>query len=230
MQRARILVIEDNEDLRKALHAVLSLDYDIDTFRDAETALINITPGRYNLIIVDLGLPGMDGYKFCANLRAQENLKEIPIIILSGRMGIEDKLMGFQLGAIDFLTKPVDSRELKARIQAHISRAGTNQMVKPSQVGPFRADLLTQTFSYSHEGSQTDLHVSSLEFRLLHYFLTHSNHVLSRQQLLDNVWGNTRNVTDRSVDSLISKVRQKLGPYGRCLQSVHGAGYKLTIP
>lgn len=231
MERSRILVIEDCDSARKALYMNLARDYDVDAVGDAETALANLSARPYDLIILDLGLPGMDGHKFCASLRSDESLASVAIIVLSGRLCIEDKLMSFSLGAGDFVQKPVDLRELRARIQVQLKQRakeqGSQQLL---EVGPFHGNLLTQIISYWEGGQKIEINTSPLEFKLLHFFLTHLNHVISRQQLLDKVWGRDRNVTERSVDALISKLRQKLGPYAKYLQAVHTVGYRFSTP
>lgn len=231
MERARVLIIEDCENARRALHDALARDYEVDSFGDAESALAKLNSIHYDLVIVDLGLPGMDGYRFCASLRSNDDLSDVSIIILSGRTAVEDKLMGFSLGAGDFVQKPVDLRELRARIQIQLNRKSKEEKVGQFvQVGPFHGNLLKQVISYWERGRKIEIRTSPLEFKLLHFFLTHIDHIVSRHQLLDQVWGSDRHVTDRSVDALISKVRQKLGPYAHYLQSVHGAGYRFSSP
>lgn len=230
--RPRILVVEDCAVAREALYLGLRRHYDVEGLGDAESALSHISSQqRYDVIVLDLGLPGMDGYKFCSLVRANEAFSDIAIIILSGRFAVEDKLMGFSLGAVDFVQKPVDIRELKARIDIHLAN---NAKAQPDrsvfEVGPLQGNLLTQVISYWDGTNKVVLRTSPLEFKLLHYFLTHVDHVLSRHQLLDRVWGNERNVTDRSVDALISKVRIKLGPYGQFLTAVQSVGYRFEAP
>jgi len=227
MERSRILVVEDCPNAREGMQLVLNREYDVDTVPSAEKAMLALSERDYDLIILDVGLPGIDGYKFCAGLSVQEKFANIPVIILTGRSDIEDKLIGFSVGAKDFLSKPVDFRELKARILVHVQKRRAEAKNRTQiQVGPFRADSIRQTASYVFEGKNVDINLSPLEFKLLYFFLTHIDQAMSREQLLDNVWGHSRNVADRSVDALTSKLRQKIGPFSQLIQAAPGIGYK----
>ncbi len=152
------------------------------------------------------------------------------IIIHSGRIEIEEKLMGFSLGADDYAPKPCDPRELRARIDRQLQKRSVEvTSARRFQAGPFSGDLAKQSMSYQLDGSSVEIRLSTLEFRLIHFFMTHVDHVLGREQILNEVWGDSRNVGDRSVDAMISKLRLKLGPYGTVIQSVHGAGYRFCL-
>lgn len=231
MDKAKILIVEDCKVTREALCELLRRDYDVENVGDAESALTKLAQMTFDLIIVDIGLPVMDGYKFCASLRAQDATANMPIIIFSGRGDIEDKLIGFSLGACDYVSKPVDLRELKARIQIQLKKttAGWPEH-QHFEVGPFQLSPVHQSVSVWANDQRLELQPSPLEYRLLYFFLTHIDHVLSREQLLNQVWGNSRFVSDRSVDAIISKLRQKLGPHAELLQSVRGQGYRFCKP
>lgn len=231
MDRSRILIIEDHEDAREAMRLALSKEFDVHSVGSAEKALESLNEKEFDLIIMDVGLPGMDGYKLCASLKSHEKHSEIPVIFLTGRMDLEDKLLGFSVGAQDFVSKPVDLRELRARVSVHTQKRKEElQKSTQIQVGPFQVDTVTQAASYRHEGKTVDIKLSPLEFKLLYFFLTHIDHVLTRDQLLDRVWGDSRHVNDRSVDALTSKLRQKLGPYGDLIQATTGVGYRFLKP
>lgn len=217
--------------MREALSGALRFDYHVDAVGDAETALTKLSSEKFDLVIVDLGLPNMDGHKFCAKVKSQEKTSDIAVIIFSGNTDIENKLIGFSVGANDYMSKPADLRELKARIQIQLKKVKTaRQQEQFLDVGPFHANLVNHSISIWTQGEKKELDTSPLEFRLLHFFLTHLDHVLSREQLLDHVWGNARNVNDRSVDAVVSKLRQKLGAHSVLLKSVHGAGYRFCRP
>lgn len=231
MERSKILIIEDCELSRETLSEALRSQYDVETVGDAEGAFVCLEQKRYDLLILDLGLPGMDGHKFCARLRETETIANTPIIIHSGRCEIEEKMLGFSLGAKDFIIKPVDLRELRARIQVHLGQKKIEaQAARVLQVGPFECNFVNQTVSYWAQGNKMDIVGSQLEFKLLHFFLTHIEHVVSRDQLLDQVWGDARHVSDRSVDAFVCKLRRKLGPYAVLLQSVYRVGYRFCDP
>lgn len=231
MPLSKILVIEDCSEMRKVLCDALSAEYEVESVGDAETAIQKINEVVFNLIIVDVGLPQMDGYKFCATLSANSKTEKTPIIIFSGRTDIEDKLIGFSLGASDYIPKPVDLRELRARVAFQIKNASHTQVEsRLLTVGPFQANPVTQIITVLEGQQRIDLQLSFLEYRVFYFFLTHIDHVLSRQQLLDQIWGETRFVNDRNVDATISKLRQKMGAHSELLQSVRGAGYRFCKP
>jgi DNA-binding response OmpR family regulator len=231
MARSRILIVEDCPTTRQALCDLLKGTYDVEVEADAESALPRLADEDFDLIILDLGLPQMDGYKFCARIRAQEKTAKTPIIIFSGRNDIEDKLVGFSLGACDYVQKPVDWRELKARIQIQLKNSAVTESVQEEQeIGPLRINLIKQRAFIHDTAGWSEINLSPLEFKLLNHFLSHVDHVINREQLLDQVWGRDHHVSDRSVDVMISKLRAKLGPHGTLLQSVRGAGYRFNRP
>lgn len=231
MKKAKILFIEDSTDLQEAVALSLSKEYEIHAAVDAEAALLMFDKVHYDLLIVDLGLPKMSGYKLCTIIRSQEKNSQVPIIIYSGSIDVEDKLMGFSLGANDYFAKPGDLRELKARIQIQLKKSNNNPVDRQIlEIAPFHLNLITQSIYLKRDGSKKLMDLSSLEFRVLHFFMTHIDRVVSREQLLDQVWGNSRHVNDRSVDALISKLRHKLGDMSGLIQSVHGTGYRFINP
>lgn len=229
MEKPKILLVEDDNQLREATSSYLRSDFTVMVAADGETALRLIEQNKFELILLDLGLPGMDGHRLLASIRASE--VKIPMLILSGRTGVEEKLMGFSLGADDFVAKPADPRELRARIHLQIKRMNaTKHSEQEFRIGPFEGSLARQSLAYWENEKRIEVNPSPQEFRLLHYFLTHIEHVISRDEILGRVWGNDRQVNDRSVDALVSKVRRKLGPYGELLESVHGEGYRFRDP
>ncbi len=230
MNKPKILFVEDSKDLQEVVCSTLENEYEMYTALDAETGLVMFQRTHFDLLIVDLGLPKMNGYKFCTTIRSQEKITNVPIIIFSGSIDVEDKLMGFSIGANDYFSKPGDLRELRARIQIQLKKIDHKPAPKEIEVGPFQLNLIAQSICYTNDGVKKMLDLSSLEFRLLHFFLTHIDHVVSREQLLDQVWGSSRHVNDRAVDAIISKLRHKLDAHSGLIQSVHGSGYKFLNP
>lgn len=230
MVKPKILFIEDCIDLQQAVCSALANEYEMHTAMDAERGLTLLHEIIFDLIIIDLGLPTMNGYKLCTIIRAQEKTARVPVIIYSGNLDVEDKLMGFSIGANDYFTKPGDLRELKARIQIQLKEAQKEKSKKQIEIGPFQLDLIKQSVYFRENGKTQTLDFSTLEFRVFHYFLTHIDHVISREQLLNQVWGNARHVNDRSVDAVISKLRSKLNSHAVLIQSVHGTGYRCINP
>lgn len=232
MLRKKILVVEDCDNYRIMLTEVLSAQYEVDAVSSAEAALSLIQKDSYHLALVDIGLPKMDGYKFCTAVRAIESAKNMTVVFLSGNTAVEDKLVGFSVGAVDYIQKPVDRRELIARIKAHLEAKDHGPSSNDQlEVGGLRAVLPSQRASYmAVDGSRVEMQLTPIEFRLLCYFLTHIDHVVTRSHLLDRVWTDARQVSDRNVDVTVSKLRTKMGPFGNCLKTVWGEGYRFSSP
>lgn len=230
MIKRRILIVEDSEPMQEALLESLRDDYFVEAVESADSAIKRLDVQNYDLVILDVGLPIVDGYKLCTMIRHHSKAKNVAIIMLSGRGQVEDKLVGFNVGADDYLAKPGDLRELRARINLQLRKRSQIRTEHQLRAGPFQCDAILQRISMEFDGKIQELDLSQLEFRLMHYFLTHMDHVLSRKKLIDEVWGTSRQVSPRSVDTAASKLRQKLGPWGELLQSVHGVGYRFCSP
>ena len=187
---------------------------------EAEAAAEKHAP---SLVILDIGLPGVDGLEILRRLRQRS---DVPILMLTARSTETDKVLGFEIGADDYLTKPFGTRELVARARALLRRAGgtTDRSV---EVGALHVDPGRR--AVERDGEPVD--VTSLEFDLLHFLASRPGRVFSREALMDQVWGEGRVVDDRSIDSLISRLRRKLEPVPAkpvYLQTVWGAGYRFA--
>lgn len=222
----KILIVEDDPTFRNLLYEILFKDYTAVATPTAEEALSHLRETSFDLILIDVGLPGMDGFKFGQAVRKMA--PSLPIVFLSGQSTVEDRVNGFSVGAVDYISKPVDRRELLARIKARLSSTTGEQDVPESLgTGPITIHLPTQRASYSWQGRRYELDLTATEFRLLAYFLAHPNQVLTRTQLMQKVWTKNRLVNRRNVDVTVSKLRIKLGPYEQLLRTVRGQGYRL---
>jgi two-component system phosphate regulon response regulator PhoB len=190
---------------------------------DAEKIL---STSNISLILLDLMLPDGSGLDLCRKLKADQSTNSIPIIILTAKDDEVDKVVGFELGADDYVTKPFSVRELILRIKAILKR----KVQKPEvteverEFGELRID------SDSHEVFVNDEEVSltALEFRLLKQLVDRRGRVQTRDQLLSDVWGYSADITTRTVDTHIKRLREKLGPIGKYVQTIRGVGYKFT--
>jgi two-component system phosphate regulon response regulator PhoB len=190
---------------------------------DAEKIL---STSNISLILLDLMLPDGSGLDLCRKLKADQSTNSIPIIILTAKDDEVDKVVGFELGADDYVTKPFSVRELILRIKAILKR----KIQKPEvteverEFGELRID------SDSHEVFVNDEEVSltALEFRLLKQLVDRRGRVQTRDQLLSDVWGYSADITTRTVDTHIKRLREKLGPIGKYVQTIRGVGYKFT--
>ncbi len=223
-----ILLVEDALDVQAMVKGALSKKFPVVCVGSAEEGALELNRSFYDLIILDIDLPGEDGFKFCATLRASSNYHNVPIVFLTGKSQTEDKVLAYTIGADDYIVKPFDLSEFQARIEARVRRLEKqselqNQFIK----GPFRVALAEQKIFLNEHN--IDLGLSTLEFKLLYYFLRHENIVLHRNQILSEVWGATTHVTDRAVDTYIYAIRKKLGKLESIIQSVPRVGYRLSF-
>jgi two-component system, OmpR family, alkaline phosphatase synthesis response regulator PhoP len=219
----RLLIVEDEPSIALALEDDLRREgYDTTLVMDGEAACRTGASGRFDLILLDVMLPSMDGFEVCRYLR-QRGIK-VPILILTARGQESEKVVGLEIGADDYITKPYGPRELRARIRAHLRRT---LETAPSVHRFGNCELDTARCELRRAGERIEL--KPLEYRLLAAFLRRQGRVLSRQQLLDDVWGHEVNVTDRVVDNQVTNLRKKIEPdpeNPRFLISLRGLGYR----
>jgi two-component system alkaline phosphatase synthesis response regulator PhoP len=226
----RILLVEDEPGLVMTLTDRLrSEGYVVETAGDGDSGLDRASGGSFDLIILDVMLPRRNGLDVCRDLRQRSN--QTPVIMLTARGQIVDKVLGLKLGADDYLTKPFEMLELLARVEALLRRApGDGHSSGESegyQFGQVRVDF--RRAEVQREAQPVDL--SALEFRLLRYFIAHRGETLSRDELLNEVWGYNALVSTRTVDVHVAWLRQKLETHPRHPQyilTVHGLGYKFV--
>jgi len=225
----KILIVEDESDLIKLLKYNLEKEgFRISYATDGSVALAEARRDPPDLVILDLMLPGLDGLEVCRQLRRNDRFAQTPILILSDRSEEADRVVGLEVGADDYVTKPFSTREVVARVRALLRR---NERAAPQREKVRRGEIVIDPMAHSVSVAGRLIELSALEFRLLHYMASHSGMVFSRDQLLDNVWGNDRTVTPRSVDVYIRRVREKieLKPQEPAyVQTIHGVGYRFA--
>ena len=183
---------------------------------------------EFDLVLLDVMLPDGDGYQLCSILQAQEKFSTTPIIFLTAKNSVPDKVMAFSVGADDFITKPFDSLELRARVESKLrKRERSLQAADVVICNGLEINKRTQKVSVNTSGSVEELDLTPMEFRILLLLASKPNAVMSRDEILDTVWGENVHVYSRSVDTHISKLRKKLGAKGESIVSVHGSGYRL---
>ncbi len=224
----RILLVEDEPSLVLTLSdRLISEGFDVESATDGETGLARALEGSFDLVILDVMLPRKNGFDVCRDIR-QRGL-EMPILMLTARGQVVDKVVGLKLGADDYLTKPFDMMELSARIESLLRRARTP--IAPASgsyaFGAVRANF--RRAEVRRDGEEIEL--SALEFKLLRHFIEHRGEVLSRDRLLDEVWGYDATPYTRTVDVHVASLRQKLEPRPgkpQFILTVHGRGYKFV--
>lgn len=225
---AKILFVDDEAGLRLTVSDRLRAEgYDVETAADGEEGFRKAREGSYDLILLDVMMPGKSGFDVCRDLRA-EGIKT-PILMLTARGQIVDKVLGLKIGADDYLTKPFEAMELAARVEALLRRSGETPSAGPAvrRFGDVRVDLKgTQVFRGDEEQS-----LSAKEFQLLRYFMDHPGETLSREVLLHEVWGYESTPSTRTVDVHVAWLRQKIENDPKkpvWIQTVHGMGYKFA--
>ncbi len=224
--RAHILIVEDDDAIREGLDLNLGLEgHQVATAADGESALRVLETESFDLVLLDVMLPGRNGFEVLRAIR-QRN-KELPVILLTARADEADKILGLELGADDYVTKPFGLGELRARIRAALRRSAQSQ--GPAAVGQFVGVHVDREAHRVHKG-EVEIPMTAREFALLVHFLDNPERVLSRESLLRRVWG-LEHATLRTVDNFVMRLRGKLEPdpeAPRHFVTVRGVGYRFS--
>ena len=222
-----ILIVEDDPRIVDLISKNLeSVGYDCHRSLDGGAALDDFARLRPALVVLDLGLPGLDGLEVARRIRRDS---DVPILMVTARSTETDKLLGLEIGADDYVTKPFSTAELVARVRALLRRSSGTVSERVIEIGDLKIDPARRAV----ERAQAALPVTTLEFDLLYFLAARPGRVFSRDDLLEHVWGTDRVVDDRSIDSLVSRVRRKIEvdpARPRYIQTVWGAGYRFAEP
>jgi len=227
MSKERILVIEDEDAILMLLEDQLTVEgYDVTTARDGETGLTMAGGGDFDLVVLDVMLPKKDGFDVCREVRSSG--VTTPILMLTAKSQEIDKVVGLELGADDYVTKPFGSKELVARIRALLRRAkGGAEPVEQCRFGDVVVDF--KKFTTTRNGSAVDL--TAREYALLKFLVEHRDRAVSRYDILDAVWGDETDVFPRTVDTHVANLRKKIEPdpsHPRHVVGVRGVGYRFA--
>jgi len=222
----KILIVEDERDIADLIGFNLQrAGYEVLKAHDGITATDVALRERPDLIILDLMLPGRDGYAVFRELRRDVRSVNIPVIMLTARAQTEDRIQGLEAGADDYLTKPFSPKELMLRVQAILKRADAPPGSVEFSYGPFRFDK--NALKFYLDGDPTDL--TATEFKLLLYLCERSGKAQDRNDLLRTVWGYSDEVHSRTLDTHMKRLRQKLGLHGSLVETIRGVGYCVSI-
>ncbi len=230
MSKQKILIVDDDTNISELISLYLIKEcFETKTVEDGESALIAFHSFKPDLILLDLMLPGMDGYQVCREIRRES---QTPIIMLSAKGEVFDKVLGLELGADDYIIKPFDSKEMVARVKAVLRRTGRQQEIpaSPSEKIVRLPDLTVNLTNYSVTYRGENLEMPPKELELLYFLASSPNQVFTREQLLDHIWGYEYAGDSRTVDVHVKRLREKLKDNANWrLATVWGIGYRFEV-
>jgi two-component system phosphate regulon response regulator PhoB len=223
---ARILVIEDEQDLATLLEYNLKADgHEPELARNGAAGVARVKAFKPDLVLLDLMLPDVSGSEVCRLIREMPDGKRLPIIMVTARGEETDRVRGLELGADDYVVKPFSVKELLLRVKAVLRRG--EDATKPEQGVRTAGDIRLDPGRHEVTVKGTAVLLTALEFRLLKTFLERPGRVQTRETLLSDVWGIEADITTRTVDTHVKRLREKLGPAGDIIETIRGVGYKL---
>ena len=226
MMHETVLIVEDDRDIARLVGYNLEKSgYASSAVRSGEEALDHLERTRCDLVILDIMLPGMDGFEVCRRIRRSARTARIPVLMLTAKGEEVDRIVGLELGADDYVVKPFSPRELMLRVKAILKRRAAEETAE----GVLKAgDIEIDTARHMVTVGKKRIDLTALEFRLLTTLMKRRERVQTRDVLLEDVWGITTSLNTRTVDTHIKRLRQKLGPAGDIIRTVRGLGYKLS--
>lgn len=228
----KVAIVEDEAELATLIEYNLSRGgFDTRIFNGSGPTVRDLDEWQPDLIILDVMLPGQDGFEICKQLRQGGRLRRTPVVFLTAKSDEVDRVLGLEIGGDDYITKPFSPRELLARIKAHLRRSDSDAEPRqpPLSMGPFRVDIDARRV-YQND---REIELTPTEFKLLEFFITHPGHAWSRERLLREVWGEQHFVTPRTVDVHIRRLREQIEAKPDepvYLVTLRGFGYRFEAP
>lgn len=228
----QVLLIEDSPEYQLIVRVALADRFNVVCATDSTQALQAVAMQKFDLILLDVGLPGKDGLSLCQELRKDPRVANLPIVFVTGRRETQDLVQGFEVGGDDYIVKPFHPEELKVRIEARFKRAdATAAAVNHDQY--WKADLRfaigRQRVTHTADGKDRELDLTPNEFKILYFLAKSDGRVVSRSEILREVWGENLHVIERTVDKHICSLRRKMGPAAQYVASVPGEGYQFRM-
>lgn len=222
---SKLLVIEDDIEMQKLIGNCLD-GHSLTFANNAEEGSNFLSNLQFDLVILDITLPNKDGITLFGEFKNHPKLSKIPVVFLTAKNEVKDKVLGLSMGAEDYITKPFDRSEFKARIELRISKAkSASHKIEKANL---HLDLNDRKISVIKDGKENEVRVTAAEFRILYFLVTHENEVITRQQLLENLWGENINVVDRVIDAHLCNLRKKIKETPYQIKSVYGKGYRFS--
>lgn len=223
-----VLLVDDEEDILELLSRAFEKagGFRISTAGDGRNALLQTRREMPSLVVLDLSLPGLSGLEFLKILKSDPLIRAIPVVLLTAKVEEVDRLLGFELGAADYVTKPFSPREVVLRVKAILNREGRGVSDYKIRAGNIHVDVLRHAVHVADKA----VHLTAVEFKLLTKLMESSGQVLERDYLLNCVWGYERSVDTRTVDTHVRRLRAKLGSSSDMIEAVRGFGYRFNGP
>lgn len=227
-----ILLVEDSPDYRMMMSRSLETsESKVTAVSTYSEALSLVAQNSFQLVLISLQLAEGDGFNFCLELQSNSRTKQIPIIVLSESDAVSSKITAFSLGADDYVVKPFHIMELKARVESKLRKQNEQKAVEGAlRRGALHLDIELQKLSVQAGLIEMEVKLTSLEFKLLACLAKNEGRVMSRERILESVWGRSVQVVDRTVDTHVSSLRKKLGQFSGCIESISGSGYRFVSP
>ena len=226
---ADILVIEDDASTLHLLKRTLEPEHAVHGKSDLKSAREALRNRNFDLLLLDVLLPDGDGFDFAEELRKHGRLDDLPLLFITAKSSVADQVLGLSIGADDYIIKPIVPLVLRARVNSKVLKLEKQRLENECiALDPLKLDLAKQRAYIRSETENRELELTSLEFRLLLHFARHEDQVFSRDQLITAIWGDGVHILDRTIDTHICHLRQKIRESTYTLESVYGAGYRLT--
>jgi len=222
-----IYIVEDEADIAELVAIRLqSAGFDTRVYPEAKSMLLALAELAPDLLVLDLMLPDMDGIEVCRHIRTSATLSHLPIIMLTARVDVADRVRGLDMGADDYIAKPFEGRELVARVNSVLRRSGEDSSDRLLIIPP---GLVLDIIKHECRIDEARIDLTLTELRILKLLISKPGRVYSRAAILDHLWGTDKIVIERSVDVHIKNLRDKLGDYARHIQNIRGLGYKYDL-
>lgn len=230
MSGDRILLVEDAISMQLVVQSAVGNLCSLTCVTTVSDAQRELAAGPFALLLLDVELPDGDGFEFCRKLRAQDKFHSLPIIFLTWKSGVDSRVLGFSLGADDYIVKPIEPKEFSARIESKLKRRPLGPLQTTFRKSDFRVDLTShRIFLMSSSDRETELGLTPIEFKLLVHFLRNEGVIISREELLTAVWGDAVHVSAHTIDTHISSLRKKISSTGHHLKAVVKKGYCFSL-
>lgn len=225
----KILIVDDCETHHLLMAGIFDRGFETVMAKSLAEAERALDRSDFSLILLDVNLPDGDGFSFYAKLRTKPHASHTPVIFVTANDSAAGEIMGFSLGAEDYIVKPIEPARLRTRVEARLKRiAQKDESDLSLKKGDLRLNVSQQRVGIIREGKEQSLSLTPVEFKLLFHFLRGEGQIFSRTQLLNTIWGNAADVFERTVDMHISKLRRKIEASEFQITAVHGAGYRLS--